>query len=617
MNATKYWIATSSLVIATGLAVLIAVAENLDSRSLRPGDGTAVAAEEPRSVGGDDAWAVHAPERPQTQGPKAVGPTFGEWRRLKSAATPDRQVPSLTKGLFLPPTDLRVTTDANAQNETSIAADPNNPSIVVGGFNDYGVIATGFAGNGVVYSTDGGNSFTHHSTGVPLPTGFTIAGGDPGVAFDSQNRVFYSHIASGPGGFVFTKSNGVFVARSDDGGVTWMPTVAVAFNIHTGPAVNFEDKPFVAADHHAASPYKDRLYLSWTRFYEGNYPGTGTPHGGDIMFSYSTDQGATWSTPIRLTDPAAEPLNGGTGVLATSFVHGSEPAVGPDGSVYVTYWFGGRTSVRRSTDGGVSFGSVTTPFGTPFDVSDVTSPLSSLTFRVNAFPNIEADPTRPGHIYVVSTDDPDNTTAGDGANIIFARSTDYGANWGPTLTLNDDGGTRDQIFPWMAVSAQGNIKVIWYDTRLGAANTLDVYTTGSADGGATFSTNTRITDVTFQPNTGQFTGDNFFGDYNGLGAGGTAFHALWTDGRDAEQEIYYDRPCSCPSQADHDGGGFINAVDLTIEIEIVFFSGVDIQDPDCPTTRGDFNASGLVNAVDLTLFINYVFFGGLGPVNPC
>jgi len=558
--------------------------------------------------------------------PQPIGPSFGDWRKLKEEYLPGQKSSSAGREVMIPPTDLRVTNSASAQNETSIAADPNNPSRVVGGFNDYSVIATGFAGNGVAYSTDGGNTFTHHATGVALPSGYTIGGGDPGLAFDSQGRVYYSHIAFGPGGFVFTKSNGVFVARSDDGGMTWLPTVPVDTNQFFNPAVDFEDKPFVAADHHVSSPFQDRVYLSWTRFYQGNYPGSGTAYGGDIMFSYSTDQGATWSTPTRLTDPAGEPLNGGTGVLATSFVHGSEPEVGPDGSVYVTYWFGGRTSVRRSTDGGVSFGTTSYPFGTPFDVSQLYdhdgsstngTQLPNLSFRVNAFPNIETDATRPGHVYVVSVDDFDNTTTGDGAEIIFARSTNFGASWGSTLILNDDGGAVDQIFPWMAVSAQGIIRVIWYDARLGAANTLDVYAAASSDGGVTFGSNTRVTDVTFQPNTGQFSGDDFFGDYNGLGTGGGSFHALWTDGRDAEQEIYYDRVCSCPFQADLDGDTFINAVDLAIEIDIVFFSAADIQDPDCPTTRADFNADGVPDAVDLALLIDHVFFSGSGPVSPC
>lgn len=75
--------------------------------------------------------------------------------------------------------------------------------------------------------------------------------------------------------------------------------------------------------------------------------------------------------------------------------------------------------------------------------------------------------------------------------------------------------------------------------------------------------------------------------------------------------------CNCPSQADLDGSTFIDAVDLAVVIDIVFFGMADVQDPDCPATRSDFNDDRFADAVDLALLIDHVFFGGLGPVDPC
>ncbi|MEW5875207.1 MAG: dockerin type I domain-containing protein [Candidatus Zixiibacteriota bacterium] len=75
--------------------------------------------------------------------------------------------------------------------------------------------------------------------------------------------------------------------------------------------------------------------------------------------------------------------------------------------------------------------------------------------------------------------------------------------------------------------------------------------------------------------------------------------------------------CPCPWQGDFDEDGDIDAVDLAREIDIVFFGGLDIQDPGCPTSRCDWNADGFVDAVDLAKWINYVFFGGADPMNPC
>jgi hypothetical protein len=558
----------------------------------------------------------------------AAPPSFGEWRMLAPEAKFFRSRSAEVSAAFVPPVDLRVTTNANPQNETCIAGDPNAPLNIVGGFNDYSVLFTGFAGNGVAYSTNGGISYTHHPTGVAMPAGFTNAGGDPAVAWNSQSRVYYAHIASAAGGTIFTRNNGVFVSSSINNGATWSPTVAVASNIWPGVGtVPFEDKEFITVDKTVGSPFQDRVYVSWTRFYPGLYPGGAATGGGDIMFSWSNTNGATWSLPIPLTDPAHQPSNGGTGTAGSSFVQGSEPAVGPDGSVYVVYWFGGRTEVVRSTNGGLTFGLPTQPFGAAFNSSGILdhdgvgsngTQLPVMTFRVNAYPNIETNPTNASHVYVVGADDPDNSTVGDGANIIYARSTNFGATWTAPITLNDDGTGRNQVFPWMSVNATGIIQALWYDARLAVGNNLlDVYMTCSNNGGATFAPNVRITDVTFNPNTGQFSGNSFFGDYNGLGAGSLAFHGLWTDGRVGEQEIYYDRPyCACPisTTGNVNCDGALNSADIIFLVNFVFKSGA----PPCLCNAvADVNCDGVVNSADIIFMVNFIFKSGAAPCDVC
>jgi len=75
--------------------------------------------------------------------------------------------------------------------------------------------------------------------------------------------------------------------------------------------------------------------------------------------------------------------------------------------------------------------------------------------------------------------------------------------------------------------------------------------------------------------------------------------------------------CDCPFQGDLDANTFIDAVDLAMVIDIVFFGAPDVMDPACPATRADFNADGFADAVDLAELIDHVFFGGAGPENPC
>jgi len=74
---------------------------------------------------------------------------------------------------------------------------------------------------------------------------------------------------------------------------------------------------------------------------------------------------------------------------------------------------------------------------------------------------------------------------------------------------------------------------------------------------------------------------------------------------------------ACPYPGDPDGSGLIDAVDLAIAIDIIFFGAPEIQDPLCPNPRADFDNSGLSDAVDLAFMIDHVFFGGQGPGDPC
>jgi len=75
--------------------------------------------------------------------------------------------------------------------------------------------------------------------------------------------------------------------------------------------------------------------------------------------------------------------------------------------------------------------------------------------------------------------------------------------------------------------------------------------------------------------------------------------------------------CGCPSQCDFDENASIDAVDLSREIDIVFFGAQDAQTVTCPSPRADFDCNGLSDVLDLAQLIDHVFFGGAGACNPC
>src|SRR2546422_1363486 len=83
------------------------------------------------------------------------------------------------------------------------------------------------------------------------------------------------------------------------------------------------------------------------------------------------------------------------------------------------------------------------------------------------------------------------STGGD--DIYFTKSSDGGRTWSTPLRVNDDIGNVAQAQPRVALDPANNIYIAWTDTRGG---TNDIYFSKSINGGASFSANVRVNDVT-------------------------------------------------------------------------------------------------------------------------
>jgi hypothetical protein len=75
--------------------------------------------------------------------------------------------------------------------------------------------------------------------------------------------------------------------------------------------------------------------------------------------------------------------------------------------------------------------------------------------------------------------------------------------------------------------------------------------------------------------------------------------------------------CSCPSQADIDGDGFVNVLDMVGTADAAAQGGPTTQDPDCPVAREDFNADGYIDARDVVGIAGYLFEGQVPAQPPC
>src|SRR5258708_7051892 len=259
-------------------------------------------------------------------------------------------------------------TAGGPQNETAIAVDPNNPHRVV----------VAFASSGIVFSA--------------------------GLGFDR---------AAPP--------NPVAVNRGTfDGGGNLSWSAPTFINQTTSPST-LNDKEWIGADAHAASPFHDRVYVSWTRFifnaHNGNFVQS------PIFFAYSTDHGATFSAPQNI-------------VGTVHYDQGSRIVVGADGTVYVFYEGSTRlatlssTYMVKSTDGGVTFSK---PVAIA-PLQDIASPANTV-FRVNSFPAADIAPN--GALYAAWSSQMNNggglcaTPSNNGchAAALYNKSPDGGAPW--------------------------------------------------------------------------------------------------------------------------------------------------------------------------------------------
>jgi hypothetical protein len=214
------------------------------------------------------------------------------------------------------------------QNEPAVAIDPRDAAVVLGSSNDYcGVYnAVDSAGNpipvgpiweGYYRSEDGGASFVSSLVpGYPddtSPYGVlakqqvrTASSGDPVIAWDGQGRAFFgSESSDDPAGTPKTFGD-VWVARFVPGtgahpdGKQFAGTTVVA---HGSSAPNllgkFNDKTSIEADHNNSGRCDNNVYFSWSRF-SGNAGGVG------IYFSRSTDHGATFTKPLKVSQTISD-----------------------------------------------------------------------------------------------------------------------------------------------------------------------------------------------------------------------------------------------------------------------------------------------------------------------
>jgi hypothetical protein len=397
---------------------------------------------------------------------------------------------------------------------------------------------TGFA-----RSTDGGRHFVDRGPLIPNGT-VTALTGDPVLAVDRTGRdsgtVYLASLATNASG-----QSTIAVGTSTNYGTSFAWHDAAPAAAAQGGT---QDKEWIAVDN-SGGRQDGTVYLTWTDF-----ANSGTT---SIKEVSSADHGLTWSPPRT---------------IVSGSVQGSQPAVGPNGQLYVVWEQGfgtigfpanGPISIwwSESADGGLSF-TAPTQVGSEPESGAVAVCGSSLvrnvvngSIRINEFPSIAVDtygsadrrargynPYR-GTVYVVFS----GAGAGnDESDVYLSRLAPGSRTWSSPRRLNDDQTTTDQFFPEVTVPRAGEVAAYWTDRRQDAAlpapagdRLMDQWMVVGSHGGTRFGRNAQLSSALYPP---PVTAPNldvgvawcYAGDYNGLYSDGDGtVYAAWGDNRDS------------------------------------------------------------------------------------
>jgi hypothetical protein len=499
-------------------------------------------------------------------------------------------------------TDADLQGRGQAQNETAIAENPGNPRQVVASYNDYrrgdGTCGTSFSTNGGSGWADGTvpNGFTRGTNFGGVARQYWQAGGDTSVAWDTRGNVYLSCQAfmRGPG----TTNNpdlssAFYVFRSTgDGGASWNFTGHPAVETFTQNPAVLTDKAYMTVDNNPGSPFRDRIYVTWTQF-----AADGSAY---IMEVHSDDYGQSFSSPVVVSTTSPLCVNtfgAGTPDGPCNENQFSDPFTGPDGALYVAFNnFNNALSsatdnhnqvlLAKSTDGGNSFGAPVL-VGNYYDLPDCATyqggqdagracvpekgTAQNSVFRATNYPSGSVNPTNPSQVIVtygsyINADSNESngcapagfapsgnnaytgvktpgacnnkillSVSSDGANTFTGTTTDP-RQLSMVTTAKGQNGT-DQFWQWTTFTPRGNLVSSYYDRQYGSDET-----TGNLDFSVSTSMNlssfkVRRATSSSMPLPTQFPdaqGNSlFFGDYTGLSAVSGA-HPLWMDTRNPD-----------------------------------------------------------------------------------
>jgi len=375
----------------------------------------------------------------------------------------------------------------------------------------------------IFYPIQTGSEFTHLFNITRYNNGLI----DPTCVINASGRIFYSYGLQNTN----TGREDIFVSYTDRyDGLGWadvnLTSADITYPIH--------DKPFIAIDN-TGGARNGWLYATWIA---GDSPFLAHSQ---VMFSYSSTNGATWSPPIVLDENnsigananvtlqnqhVGSPLN----TLQATWLEAPMPAVGQNGYVYVVWGYydgglvysGSQWRMKVSTNG-TSFGSMITTL--PAFTQNIQWDCNYYTGVLYNIPWIAAD-LGSQNVYMVYQDA--KGPYDFSPNLFFAKSTNSGSTWSTPVVVGNTIGTsatKREFWPCLTLNASGVI-TISFAHHDGYCALVDVYFIHSTNSGGAWKTPVRVTSASSQPINYYWTTKSM-----GLAATSGQIFPVWNDWR--------------------------------------------------------------------------------------
>lgn len=426
----------------------------------------------------------------------------------------------------------------NSETEPYLAVNPMNPDNMIAAWHQDRWSNGAAQGLGAAYTFDGGATwefveipFTRCSGAEPGSAGDYGRASDPWVSFSPDGTAHYMALVADN----TPNRNGMAVARSSDGGMSWTePQIIKANPARDVGASLFHDKNSITAD-----PFDPELvYATWTLFRNGVT---------SLLVARSTNGGEKWGPPIPIaTFGTVNPA------VVAFFRQGAQIVVLPDGTLVNAFYrilFDQKNLVVtfeqalfRSTDNGKRWERIDIAVD-EFVPANAFDPELGIPLRdAGEIPDIAVDDST-GALYLTWQQ---RNTRGR-VEVVVSRSLDGGFTWSTPMRVSQQSETVQSFLPAVSVNDDGVVGVLYYDFRNDVLGDLPLSTDvhlALFDDELTSLGERRITAESFDMRQMVITGSRgyFPGDYVGLDTAGADFAAAYTVANDLGLLVEFPQP---------------------------------------------------------------------------